>query len=702
MPERKEPELEIAPAGEEVRQMVEEMEHGSRSGGLAHYLVPGLAAAWSLFQLSLPYFITLDTVYVRAVHLAFAITLVYLSYPALKRRKLTGYLAFLSEKVRVPVLDAILAGVAAMAALYYALDYIGISGRAGLPLPRDLVAGVVLIVLLLEAARRALGPALPVVAGTFLLYALFAQHAPPVIAFRSVSLDRLISQLTLSTEGIYGVPLYVSASTVFLFVLFGAMLDKTGGGEYFVRLSFSMLGTFKGGPGKAAVLASGLTGTVSGSSIANVVTTGTFTIPLMKRAGYPPVKAGAIEVAASTNGQLMPPIMGAAAFIIAEYVGIPYLEVVRAAIVPALLSYLALIYITHLEASKLGLRGLPRSELPPFWDTFKRGIHFLVPLTLLLYLLIIRRYSPELAAFWSLLALVGAVALYNLWGSWREASGVRAALQYTARQVWDGLVGGGRNMMSIGVAVAAAGIIVGVVSLGPGQRITEAVDHVAGGNIYLILFLTAIASLILGMGLPTTANYIVMASLTAQVIVVLAADANYAVPLIAAHLFVFYFGILADDTPPVGLAAYAASAIAGSDPIRTGIRGFTYDMRTALLPFMFFFNTDLLLWGVTGWGNILAIFFGGLVGMFAFAALLANWMIVRNRLHEALLLGLCTLLMLQPLIFEQHLQLHQYPALGAIPWENRWLWKGTGIALFLLVMGLQWRRSGQAQQPATA
>ncbi len=677
---------------ETAQQLIEEFEHGSRHYGVASWLIPIVAASWSLFQLSLPYFVNIDSIYIRSVHLVFAICLVYLSYPTLKKRQIK-WLPFLSEKQRIPVYDFILAVLAVCAAAYYAWDYVAISGRSGAPIPRDVVFGILLILALIEAARRALGPALPCVVCLFIFYAFFAEYAPSFIATRSVSLERLVGQLTLSMQGIYGVPLYVSASTVFLFVLFGAMLERTGGGEYFVKLAFSLLGGFKGGPAKASVLASGMTGAVSGSSIANVVTTGTFTIPLMKRCGYPAEKAAAIEVAASTNAQLMPPIMGAAAFIIAEYCGMAYYEVVRAAFIPAIIAYLGLLYITHLEASKLGLQGIPRNELPPFWKTFRTGIHFMIPLLLLLYLLIIKRYSPELSAFWSILLLLLTVAVYNIYQSLSMGVSVTEGLKLSLQQCCEGLVTGGKNMMSIGVAVAAAGIIVGIVSMGLGSQITEVVDTVARGNIYIILVLTAIASLILGMGLPTTANYIVMASLTAQVIVTLAADAGFVVPIIAAHLFCFYFGILADDTPPVGLAAYAAAAIARSEPIRTGIQGFTYDMRTAILPFMFFFNTDLLLWGVSGWHNIIAIFFTGLVGMLAFAALLQNFMFVKNRWYESITLLLVTLLLLQPLFFYRNLPLVQLDAMIAIPLDNRWTWRIVGLLLCGGIALWQYRRA---------
>jgi len=633
----------------EAQRLVEEAETGARRPvGWQKWIIPLVAAAWSVFQLLLPKALLLEAVYIRSIHLAFAIVLVYMGYPLFKKRQLGGRLAFLTDVKKMHWIDFLLAGLACVASLYIILDYTGLSERQGAPITRDVVFGLILIALLLEAARRALGPALTCVAGLFIFYAFFGPYMPAVIAFKGVSLHRFISQLTISTEGIYGIPLDVSASIVFLFVLFGAMMEKAGGGEYFVRLSFSLLGSFRGGPAKAAVMASGLTGMVSGSSIANVVTTGTFTIPLMKSVGYPPEKAGAVETACSTNGQLMPPIMGAAAFIIAEYCNLAYIEVVKAAFVPAVISYIALFYITHLEAGKLGLRGVPRAELPPFFKTLIQGVHFLIPLADLIYELMVLRHSPQLAAFNATLVLAALIIIRGPILAWREGRSIGWGLKVSLVTIWESLVAGGRNMMGIGVAVSAAGIIVGVVTMGLGGLIVEVIDVLAGGNLILLLIITAIASLLLGMGLPTTANYIVMASLTAKVIVELGADYGLVVPLIAAHLFVFFFGILADDTPPVGLAAYAASAIAKSNPIATGIQGFMYDIRTAILPFMFIFNTRLLLIDVDSVFLAAWIFATGVIAMLAFACATQFFFITKNKWYESLIFLLITFIILRP------------------------------------------------------
>ncbi len=675
---------------------VAEAEFGARRlTGWPNALLGVVAACWSLFQLSIASWLTLNSHIIRAIHLAFAIGLVYLCYPVVKHHRFAGRLAWLSDKRRLAWVDAALAVLAAGAALYRIVDYAGISQRQGLPLARDLLVGVALIVLLLEAARRAFGPALSIVAGAFIAYGFLGPYIPGVMGFKGFGLSQLVSKQIMTSIGIYGTPLRVSAHTVFLFVLLGAMLEKSGGGRFFVQLAFALLGRYKGGPAKAAVAASGMTGMVSGSSIANVVTTGTFTIPLMKKSGYPPEKAAAIEVAASTNGQLMPPIMGAAAFIIAEYCKMPYLDVVRGAFIPAVISYLALFYITHLEAGKLGLRGLARSDLPAFFSVLLGGLHFLIPLVALVWMLV-RGFSPQLAAFWAIVALSGLVVVHAVFQAVRTSSPLGPALRGAAVTLATSLVNGAKAMMAVGVACAAAGIVVGIIGMGPGAKLTAMVDALSGGNIVLILVLTALASLILGMGLPTTATYIVMASLTAPVIVQLAGEAGVEVPLFAAHLFCFFFGILADDTPPVGLAAYAGAAIAGGHPIRTGIQGFVYDLRTAILPFMFIFNTDLLLWGVTAWWQIGLVFISAMVAMLAFASLTQNYMLTRNRLYESAILLLSTGMILRPRLAGELLDRFGLSgSIGAGPAKllsSTTMWYLLGPVLFGAVWLLQRRR----------
>ncbi len=614
-------------------------------------IISAISIAWSLFQLSLPRLIILGSTTVRAVHLAFAITLVFLSYRGRAKRKWkSGVPKAVSS---IPLIDYILAGLACLSVLYFVFDWTGISMRAGLPIRRDVVISVILIVLLLEASRRAIGPALAIIAIVFTLYAFLGPYMPLVIAFRGVSLRRYLCQIALSTEGIYGIPLHVSANTVFLFVLFGSMLDKIGAGHFFNDLALSLLGRFKGGAAKAAVISSGLTGLFSGSSIANVVTTGTFTIPLMKKVGYPGKIAAATEVAASTNGQLMPPIMGAAAFIIAEYLGIDYLDVVKAAAVPAFVSYFGLFYIAHLEASKLGMKGLPKSDIPKFLTVLKSGFHYLIPLIVLIYELIIMRHTPNLAAFNAILVLIVIVFVREIIKAIKNGTAVIKAVIKSIRTIAEGLIAGSRNMLTVALATATAGIIVGIVFMGPSGMVVEIVTRLSFGYIFPVLLITAIASLILGMGLPTTATYIVMATITVPVIRELSPVNSVGIiliPPIAAHLFCFYFGILADDTPPVGLAAYAAAAIAKSDPISTGIQGFIYDLRTAVIPFMFVFNAELVLHQINNWPQALLIFVMAIFGVFAFTNAVQGWFIIKNKWYEIPLFLIASLILFYPAI----------------------------------------------------
>ncbi len=605
-----------------------------------------VSIAWALFQIALPRFIILDTITVRAVHLAFALTLVFLIIPMTRRRRKTE---FLHAADCIPVMDYVLAAVACLAALNIVFDWTGISMRAGIPNGRDIVMSILLIVLVLEASRRVIGPALVIIVILFTLYAFLGPYMPSILAFRGVSLTKYLSQIALSTEGIYGVPLDVSANTVFLFVLLGSMLEKAGAVHFFNDLALSLLGRFKGGPAKAAVVSSGLTGLVSGSSIANVVTTGTFTIPLMKKVGYPGKIAAATEVAASTNGQLMPPIMGAAAFIIAEYLSIPYLDVVKAAAVPAFVSYFALFYITHLEASKLGMKGLPKPDIPRFLTVLKNGFYYLIPLVALIYELMVIRHTPKLAAFNAIVVLMLIVFVKEIIRATRDNAGIMNGVVQSFKTIGKGLIAGSRNMLSVALATAAAGIVVGIVTMGIGSMVVQIVEILSGGNIFLLLLITSIASLILGMGLPTTATYIVMASITVPIITRLSlVSGASSIPAIAAHLFCFYFGILADDTPPVGLAAYAAAAIAKSDPIRTGVQGFIYDLRTAVIPFMFVFNAELILFGINNLAQALLIFTMAVFGALAFTNAVQGWFIIKNKWYEIPLFLIASCILFYP------------------------------------------------------
>ena len=650
----------------ETDAVVNELE-GQRVFGSNQYefwLISIIALAWSLFQL---YIVIepMNSTISRSIHLSFGMVLAFLIYPMMKK-------PYFLTKIRW--FGYTFATIGLVTASYIAVNYNEISLRPGNYTEFDIIIAVVAIIILLEAGRRVLGLALSIIAIVFLAYSYLGPYMPELIIHKGASLNKLAGHMYLTTEGVFGVPLGVSAGFVFLFVLFGSLLDKAGAGEYFINLAYALLGKFRGGPAKAAVVASGFTGIMSGSSIANTVTTGTFTIPLMKKTGFRPEQAGAVESAASTMGQLMPPIMGAAAFIMAEFLGMAYSDVVIAAFIPAFVTYFALLYIVHLEALKLGLKGMNPDELPKKWKTFVQGIHYLIPIFFLLYTLIVLRQSAASAAFNAIMLLMILMVIQHPFRA-------MLAKEKITKEIWlsgfvdilAGMISGAKNMVPIAIATALAGIVVGTITLtGLGQVLLEVVETLADGNIYAILILAALISIILGMGLPTTANYIVMASLTAPVILTLAADNGFLVPAIAAHLFVFYFGILADVTPPVGLAAYAAAGIAKADPMKTGVIGFIYNIRTALLPFMFFFNPELLLisgidasnpsdpigwvW-ITNPIDIAVIFVTAFIGMIAFSCATMGYFLTKTNILERILFVVIVPFMFLPKIMESNLSL---------------------------------------------
>ena len=610
------------------------------------YLTSIICFSWSVFQLYIAYF-PMNTTMSRSAHLAFAICLLFLLYPLKIHKKAHSSL---------PFYDIALCILGTLAALYPLMEFYALAERPGDYTSFDIAVACIAVVVLFEAGRRIIGPALPIIAGVFLAYDYFGQYMPDIIAHQGASLNKLAGHMYLTTEGVFGVPLGVSVSFIYLFVLFGSLLERAGAGQYFINLAFALLGKFRGGPAKASVIASGLTGMVSGSSTANVVTVGTFTIPLMKKAGLTGTKAGAIEVAAGVNGQLMPPIMGAAAFIIAEFLGLSYTNVMIAAVIPAFVCYLSLFFIVHLESCKLGLKGMEQSPGVSKFKIFASGLHYLIPIFILLYTLLIAKESAISAAFNAICALFLIIIFQEPVRkiAHGEDIGKEDVLVGFADIFWA-MVTAAKSMTTIAIATGLAGIIVGSISLtGVGQVLSEVVENLAGNNIVLILFLTAIMSLILGMGLPTTANYIVVSSLVAPVILFLAHKNGFLIPAIAVHLFVFYFGILADDTPPVGIAAYAAAGIAKANPVIVGVQGFFYDLRTTILPFSFVFNNKLLLvqsvdqanpsdpkgivW-ITSPLEIALIFGTALVGMFAFSSALQGYFVKRiNPLERALLL----------------------------------------------------------------
>lgn len=601
--------------------------------------------SWSIYQLYLAYF-PQNTTIARAIHLAFAIGLVYMFYPINKK-----------ISTKIPFYDWIFLILSVVCVLYPAYMFNYLATRPGDYLQIDIIVGAVGSILLLEAGRRVIGPALGGIGIIFLIYSYVGHGSfiPEIIEHQGSSIYKLVGHMFLTTNGIFGVPISVSTNYIFLFVLFGSLLDKAGAGKYFIDLAFSFLGQFRGGPAKASVIASGLTGMVSGSSTANVVTVGTFTIPLMKKAGLTSVKAGAIEVAAGVNGQLMPPIMGAAAFIIAEFLGMSYNHIMLAAVIPAFVCYASLFFIVHLESVKLGLKGLEKVKMSERLKIFLSGIHYMIPIIVLLYTLLVLKQSAISGAFnaISVLFLIILVQHPIRRLAQKQALHVEDFIQGFNDIFWA-LVTASKNMVPVAIATALAGIIIGSISLtGVGQVLSELVEQIAGNQILLILALTAVMSLILGMGLPTTANYIVVSSLIAPVILTLAHKNGFLVPAIAVHLFTFYFGILADDTPPVGIAAYASAGIAKANPVTVGVQGFIYDLRTAILPFAFFFNNKLLLIqsvneqdpldikGIVWISNpvdIAVIFFTALIGMFAFSSILQGYFVTKLSAIERILL----------------------------------------------------------------
>ncbi|MBN8491694.1 MAG: TRAP transporter permease [Burkholderiales bacterium] len=719
--------IEKAPAA--LQELVAEVDTGRREPrGFTRQLIYGSALAWALFQLwyasPLPFALgvgVLNDTEARSIHLAFALFLAFMAWPAFKR----------SPRDRVPALDWLFALAGAFAGGYLLLFYAQLATRPGQPTTMDIVTASAGILLLLEATRRAVGWPMAALALLFIAYCMLGPHMPEVLSHKGVSLNRLLSHMWLTTEGVYGIALGVSTGAIFVYVLFGSLLDRAGGGNYMMQVSFAALGHLRGGPAKVAVVSSALNGMISGSSVSNVVSGGIFTIPLMKKAGYGGVKAGAIETMSSVNGQIMPPVMGAAAFLMVEYVGIPYSEVVKHALLPAVLSYLGLLYIVHLEALKLGMEPIVRRTPRPWsnallrtgiglsgsvvvvgvlyyllafikqwlgsqagwaiaavmaalylyavreaarcpdlpqdidvddpkpldtWPTVRAGLHYLLPIATLIWCLMVEEMSPSLSAFWAIVVLIGLmltqrslVALFRgapSAGTWREGT----------RDVLLGLSDGSRNMIGIGVATATAGIIVGAITLtGLGLRMTEFVEFVSQGNVMAMLLFIAFVCLVLGLGVPTTANYVLVATLMAPVVVELGAQSGLIIPLIAVHLFVFYYGIMGDITPPVGLATFAAAAISGEDAIKTGIQGSIYALRTVILPFIWIFNPQLLLIDVHSTAELLRVVAACVLATLVFAAVTMNWFLVKSRLWETALLALAVVLLFRPDFFMDRL-----------------------------------------------
>jgi len=617
--------------------------------GLHLKIVASIAIIWSLFQLwyasPFPFIFNFGMfkgLPARAIHLGFALTLVFLIYPISKGNKIS-------------IFDILISFIGAFSCFYIYFFYDQLVDRGGVllniligdsfELPIELIIGSLGILILLEATRRAIGLPLVIIAICFLLFSYFGRYAPEIISHGGLSLNRLVGFQWLDQEAIFGIPIGVSVDFIFLFVLFGALLETAGGGKYFLDLAFAMVGKMRGGPAKAAILGSGMTGLISGSSIANTVTTGTFTIPIMKKTWFSKEKAGAIEVSSSVNGQIMPPVMGAAAFVMASFIGVTYFEVVKHAFLPAIISYIALFYISHLEALKLNLKGMDDADVPNLKRTFLSGLHFLIPIFVLIYMLVFLRFTASYSIFYATVSLI----LVNLTYLLIKNSFSKEALKIWFNQTIVGFEKGALNMVGVGIAIATAGIIVGAVgSTGLSTNLIIVIESIAKDNVTILLFLTIILCLLLGMGLPTTANYVVVASLMATVLVDVGNASGFIFPLIAVHLFVFYFGLMADVTPPVGLASYAAAAISGGDPLKTGLQAFWYSLRTGILPIVFLFNHELLLIGIENIWHALVVIITSLSGILVFTSATQGWFINKLKWYEIIIFLIISISLLSP------------------------------------------------------
>lgn len=612
-------------------------------------VVSAIAIIWSLFQLwyasPFPFMLNIGMfkgLPARAIHLGFALTLAFLIYPVAKGKKISFF-------------DIIISFVGAFSCLYIYFFYDQLVERGGVLLslkitdtfnfPVELILGGCGILILLEATRRAIGLPLVIIATCFLLFSYFGRYAPEIISHGGLSLNRLVGFQWLDQEAIFGIPIGVSVDFIFLFVLFGALLETAGGGKYFLDLAFAMVGKMRGGPAKAAILGSGMTGLISGSSIANTVTTGTFTIPIMKKTGFSKEKAGAIEVSSSVNGQIMPPVMGAAAFVMASFIGVTYFEIVKHAFLPAIISYIALFYISHLEALKLNLKGMDDADVPNLKKTFLSGIHFLIPIFVLIYTLVYLRFTASYSIFYATITLI----LVNLINLIIKNNYTKDSFKEWFNQTIVGFEKGALNMVAVGIAIATAGIIVGAVgSTGLSTNLIIVIESIAKDNVTILLFLTIILCLLLGMGLPTTANYVVVASLMATVLVDVGNASGFIFPLIAVHLFVFYFGLMADVTPPVGLASYAAAGISGGDPLRTGVQAFWYSLRTGILPIVFLFNHELLLIGIENIWHGFIVIITSLIGILVFTSATQGWFVNRLKWYEIIIFLIISISLLSP------------------------------------------------------
>ncbi|EFI41654.1 MULTISPECIES: TRAP transporter permease [Peptoniphilus] len=539
------------------------------SGNVAT-LIAIIAILMSAFHLFTAAHGTLLAMKQRSLHMIFAFTLGFALYPGSSK----------SDKKKIGILDwaLIILSIVVWSYVFFNVENIALKG--GKMTQIDMIFGVLAVLITLEVTRRVVGPELPIVTIIFLLYAYFGRSMPGMLAHRGFSIQRIVGHMYLTTEGIMGTPLGVSSTFVFMFILFGSFLDKTGVGKFFIDFAYSLTGSTRSGPAMTSVLSSGLMGSISGSSVANTVTTGAFTIPLMKKVGYKPYYAGAVEATSSTGGQIMPPVMGAAAFIMADFTGFKYIEIVKAAIIPAILYYIAVGTMVHLEACKLGLKGLPKDQLPKLSKIFKEQGYLVVPLIVIITMLI-KQFTPMYSALGGIITatvVAGGVSLLKKDGS------------FTYKSVLGAMESGAKAALGVACACACAGMIVGVVTLtGFGLRIAELIVKIANGNLIATLVLTMVSSIILGMGLPTTAKYIVLATMAVPAITKLGVN------LMSAHLFILYFGVVADVTPPVALAAYAGAGIAGANSMKTGVQAFKLAIGAFIIPYIFAMNSHLIM-----------------------------------------------------------------------------------------------------------
>ncbi len=635
-----------------------------------------IGIALSVFQLYSAGVQPLGLFFQRPIHLGFILVLCFLIYPAFGRNRPRGVLGWLIDGT------LIVCGVLAGAWVPINIDIIA---NQVFPRQIDVWMGVLTVLVVLEGARRAVGLGMAIIGAVFLVYAFagsrgelpfLADWMPGILNHRGYSIDRVASQMTLGAEGIFGIPLGVAATFVFIFVLFGAFLEATGAGKFFIDLAYAATGRQRGGPAKAAVIASAGMGSISGSAIANVVTTGAFTIPLMKKLGYRPAQAGGIEAAASTGGQIMPPLMGAGAFLMSEFTRVPYVEIVLVSIFPAALYFGVVYLLVHIAAVKQGMHGLPSEELPSVRAVLAEGWHFLLPLVALVALLM-AGYSPMRVGFYAILSIMAAAsarALWNFWVTGPSAARFVDLCRTGIRLTLDALELGARNAVAVSMACAVAGIIVGVVGLtGLGLKFSAMMIAFSGGNLLLALLLVVLASLILGMGLPVTAAYIVLIILVGP-----ALTQEFGIPLLIAHLVVFWYSQDSNVTPPVALAGFAGAAIAGSKPMETSVQAWKYAKGLYLIPLFMVFNDEIILGGplpLVLWSGVIAI-----LGLVAFAAVLEAFLWRPMQLWMRILL---------------------LPGIVALFWPDIWV-EIVGAALVVALLAFNWLQARRDPQAAIA